>query len=68
MLLSLVALAANLYWARGVLTAWINLATDDYSATSPASSLPVVDLNYTLQRANIYNVRPRHHALLAQRG
>ena len=66
MLQPLAALAAAFYWTRNLPTAWANVNTDKSNATSPAFSLPVVDLGYTLQRANTYNVSPLHHASLAQ--
>lgn len=66
MLQSLVALAVALYWIRNLPTAWANINFDKSHATSPASSLPVVDLDYTLQRATFYNVSPPPHASVAQ--
>ena len=66
MLPSLVALSAALYWTKTLPTAGTNINIDKSNVTSSPSSLPVVDLNYTLQRANSYNVSPLLHVSLAQ--
>ena len=66
MLKSLVGLATALYWMGNLPTAWANIDIDKSNVTSPVSPLPVVDLNYTLQRATSYNVSPLYHASPAQ--